>query len=64
MSTWIKPAVGWGIVDEENRLCPDQWDIKAQAVYAAYPTDRVLRVAQVPLSVAWKAGLLKRPKDG
>jgi len=62
MTTWIKPAVGWGSVDTDSCLSPDQWGTKAQAMSAAFPTDKIIRVALVPYEVARAAGLLRRPK--
>jgi hypothetical protein len=62
MKTWIKPAVGWGIVDSNHSLWLETHAIKTDAEIQAWMGEKTIPVALVPLAVARRAGLLRRPK--
>jgi len=65
MTTWIKPAVAWGILDTHTGMARLEQvaSYDREFMYDCKRGDqRWVRVALVPLTVARKAGLLRRPR--
>jgi hypothetical protein len=63
--TWIKPAVGWGLVDLYKgcpRLQQGASGEKEWLQDCKHGYNRWVRVAILPYTVARKAGLLRRPQ--
>ena len=62
MTRWIKPAVGWGLIQPgKNALCKN-YDDEKSAFDNCDPEYERIRVALVPYTVAKRAGLIRQPK--
>ncbi len=62
MKKWTEPAVGWGVEGVGTKGPFLKYQFRPSGADLWWSSDPIVPVALVPLAVARKAGLLRRPK--